>query len=293
MLLSKLKQRFTRAVDMLPEGTRQQGFFWITSEDGRIGIPKEDLSVDEMELLQLLFHESPDIPLLNRTASQLGWDDFLLKGGPLPLTSWSSVRFIHFHNDNPNVSSPEFEEAIASFFQEDALLIWENHQTGFILEKADKDPISIEALQEAVLVMESDFYSGIHLYAGSCHTLGDSLRKHSAMERKIFMEARLQSPERSVHDIRSSFPYMMLKGFDGEASWYKEQLLGEMADDKEMIRTIQTYIQLNRNATLAAKELYVHRNSLQYRIDKFIEKTGLDIRNFYDSMIAYLAITLL
>ncbi len=292
MLLSKLKQRFTRAIDMLPEGTGKQDFFWITNEEGRIGIPKEDLSLDEMELLHLLFHESPEI-LLNRTASQLAWNAFLLKGGPLPLTSWHSVRFIHFHNHNPNVSSPEFEEAIASFFQEDALLIWEDHQTGCILEKADKDMISIEAMKEAVLVMESDFYSGIHLYAGSRRPLEDSLRKHSAMERKIFNEARLQSPERTVHDIRSSFPYMMLKGFDGESSWYKEQLLGEMADDKEMIRTIRTYIRLNRNATMAAKELYVHRNSLQYRIDKFIEKTGLDIRNFYDAMIAYLAITIL
>jgi DNA-binding PucR family transcriptional regulator len=32
------------------------------------------------------------------------------------------------------------------------------------------------------------------------------------------------------------------------------------------------------NASLTAKRLFIHRNSLQYRIDKFIERTGIDIR---------------
>nr|MDH3110555.1 helix-turn-helix domain-containing protein [Bacillus altitudinis] len=43
----------------------------------------------------------------------------------------------------------------------------------------------------------------------------------------------------------------------------------------------------------AAKALYVHRNSLQYRIDKFIERTGLDIRHFQEASAAYFMMNLL
>jgi DNA-binding PucR family transcriptional regulator len=36
----------------------------------------------------------------------------------------------------------------------------------------------------------------------------------------------------------------------------------------------------------------MHRNSLQYRIDKFIEKTGIDIKHFKGAVAVYLAILL-
>ncbi|WP_376776406.1 helix-turn-helix domain-containing protein [Bacillus stratosphericus] len=35
-----------------------------------------------------------------------------------------------------------------------------------------------------------------------------------------------------------------------------------------------TYMQCNLNTSQASKTLYVLRNSLQYPIDKFIERTG-------------------
>ncbi len=62
-----------------------------------------------------------------------------------------------------------------------------------------------------------------------------------------------------------------------------------LLDDPDLIRTIKTYIENQANATLTAKQLFMHRNSLQYRIDKFIEKTGIDIKTFHGSFFTYLA----
>jgi DNA-binding PucR family transcriptional regulator len=44
------------------------------------------------------------------------------------------------------------------------------------------------------------------------------------------------------------------------------------------------------NVSLAAKKLYLHRNTLQYRVDKFIEKTGIDIKHFGNAVSIYLAL---
>ncbi|MBY6268509.1 helix-turn-helix domain-containing protein, partial [Parageobacillus thermoglucosidasius] len=52
---------------------------------------------------------------------------------------------------------------------------------------------------------------------------------------------------------------------------------------------IKTFFQCDLNVSLAAKKLYMHRNSLQYRIDKFIEKTGMDIKHFQGAVAVYLA----
>ncbi|MCY8607352.1 helix-turn-helix domain-containing protein, partial [Bacillus sonorensis] len=53
------------------------------------------------------------------------------------------------------------------------------------------------------------------------------------------------------------------------------------------------YMQCNLNASLTAKRLFIHRNSLQYRIDRFIEKTGIDIRQFEEAAAVYFIIDVL
>ncbi|MDU2157678.1 helix-turn-helix domain-containing protein, partial [Clostridium sp.] len=38
----------------------------------------------------------------------------------------------------------------------------------------------------------------------------------------------------------------------------------------------------------AAKELYIHRNTLMYRIEKIKKETGFDIRNFKEATFLYI-----
>jgi sugar diacid utilization regulator len=65
----------------------------------------------------------------------------------------------------------------------------------------------------------------------------------------------------------------------------KKEILLEYRDkfeefDKEMINTIEEFINCDMNISSAAKKLYVHRNTLIYRLDKIKKDTGLDIRFF-------------
>ena len=41
-----------------------------------------------------------------------------------------------------------------------------------------------------------------------------------------------------------------------------------------------------------AEELYVHKNTLQYRLERIYEKSGFNPRKFNESVILYLAIKL-
>lgn len=50
--------------------------------------------------------------------------------------------------------------------------------------------------------------------------------------------------------------------------------------DNEMIRTIEVFFRCGLNLSDAAKELYIHRNTLIYRLDKIEKYTAYDIRNF-------------
>lgn len=48
----------------------------------------------------------------------------------------------------------------------------------------------------------------------------------------------------------------------------------------DVIDTALGFIDADLNASKAAKELYMHRNTLAYRLDRFTDKSDIDIRSF-------------
>jgi DNA-binding PucR family transcriptional regulator len=53
---------------------------------------------------------------------------------------------------------------------------------------------------------------------------------------------------------------------------------------------MKIFIEKNQNTSEAAKALYLHRNTLINRLDKFYRVTGFDLKKFEDAAIIYLLI---
>jgi len=58
--------------------------------------------------------------------------------------------------------------------------------------------------------------------------------------------------------------------------------------DVELVNTITKYIEFDMSINKTANELYIHRNTLNYRLDKFYNLTGLNVRTFKGSLAVYL-----
>ena len=54
--------------------------------------------------------------------------------------------------------------------------------------------------------------------------------------------------------------------------------------DREMIETIQCFFENSLNVSETARKLFIHRNTLVYRLDKIRKMTGLDIRDFENAI---------
>jgi carbohydrate diacid regulator len=54
--------------------------------------------------------------------------------------------------------------------------------------------------------------------------------------------------------------------------------------DDEMLMTVQKFFDNNLNVSETSRQLYVHRNTLVYRIEKLHQATGLDVRKFDDAL---------
>ena len=58
----------------------------------------------------------------------------------------------------------------------------------------------------------------------------------------------------------------------------------------EMLHTIETFFENSLNLSETARKLYVHRNTLVYRLEKVKKITGLDLREFEDAILFKVAV---
>ena len=68
---------------------------------------------------------------------------------------------------------------------------------------------------------------------------------------------------------------------------FMEEVFGERLPDEfdeETITTINKFFENSLNISETARQLYVHRNTLVYRLEKLQKSTGLDIRVFDDAL---------
>ena len=81
---------------------------------------------------------------------------------------------------------------------------------------------------------------------------------------------------RLIHQLPISLCEMFIEEvFHGNAI---EQL------DKETLATVNSFFENNLNISETARKMYLHRNTLGYRLDKITRTTGLDVKTFDDAL---------
>ena len=60
--------------------------------------------------------------------------------------------------------------------------------------------------------------------------------------------------------------------------------------EEEELLTVYTFFENNLNISETARQLFLHRNTLVYRLEKIQKKTGLDVRKFDDALVFKIAI---
>ena len=63
--------------------------------------------------------------------------------------------------------------------------------------------------------------------------------------------------------------------------------------DEELQVTIRKFFDNDLNISETARQLYLHRNTLVYRLERFEKAVGLDIRRFDDAMTFQIAMMVL
>jgi hypothetical protein len=254
-------------------------FEWFQTELRQtFGILKTSLDDKERELLSSLFHPIKIIDENNYTSAQRRWFDFLFTNtqtlqSPLPAKQ-TTLRFYYFYLKQPIDEKQSFEEAVHGIINSD-LIIWLSYTHGIIIDEKPTTIFEVELLKEISDMLTADFYVEPYLYIGQLHKNDGELKSKFSLEQSCFQTLYQSADRKKALTFSEALPLLIMK---------------EAIEDKELLQTIEAFLLANLNASSTAKKLFIHRNSLQYRLEKLLEKTGLDIRTFPNAAFIYLAI---
>ncbi|TLS38026.1 PucR family transcriptional regulator [Pseudalkalibacillus caeni] len=291
MLVDKLKHLYSQdVVQALPKNP--EDYLWIKTGDGEpIGIRKSRLTNQEETLLRTLYPGEPPHGALDEEQSK--WSLFLYgrKTDGLQIEEIDAVRFIHFDMKEASLDHSSFEEAMQGAFPFPFLTVWENERKGVIIQQEEAD--YEDETDSIIAALTADFYNELSLYIGQeldeIKSFSEFLRQFD-LEQKWFEIARESLPKKVVYHHYDMLPYVIYHDTSAETLAYLTGLLESVKTEKELLYSIKVYLENNMNISVASKKLFIHRNSLQYRVEKFIERTGIDVKTFKGALLVYLAI---
>ncbi|WP_162356911.1 PucR family transcriptional regulator [Metabacillus mangrovi] len=270
---------------------RLDEYSWFLTESGEsFGISKSRLSDSEEALLQNLFAVQEMSPvLLGLNDTEKSWHSYLLGEDPEP-PGTEPVRFIHGRFSGKLEDAASFMEA-AGGFMEEAVVIWLSEDAFVLIEQNAAGLPDIEAMTALTSTLLSDFFIEPAFFAGQIHESTAALRKKFHAEQQLFRAYPLKPPKTGILTFYEACPVLLAAEHSfHEVKTAVSERLSETLEDKELIETLRVFFLCNLNVSSAAKALFMHRNSLQYRIDRFIERTGIDIKFFTNALAVYLLI---
>lgn len=252
-----------------------------------IHIPNETINEKEQALLSLLKEESePDaFPISNSD-----WSQFMSGRKEQPPQTTKPVRLIQLYLEkmDQQFDYSIWMDSVLHLFEPVLDVFFITRDTCFVLQDNSAHSLSQDEITGMLKTLEDDFSIRTNAYIGHFWQPDNQLLRVFKEEQTIF-----QQEVAHMHDRISSLPDVALRYFTHGAvanstiiKELKKQIEGQ-SDWKELIFSMW---ESQGNVSVAAKQLFVHRNTLQYRMDRFNQTTGLSLKNMNDLLLCYLLV---
>ncbi|MDO4926638.1 MAG: helix-turn-helix domain-containing protein [Turicibacter sp.] len=273
-------------IDEMPDYPND--YYWFKDEGNHLIGIKKNVSTSEKKLLSLLFDEIISVDFDQQT--RLFWLELLLYGKTKLLEmmepSYQEARFIFFHHNFDSESKIQFDQLIKSF-NEKFIVLFIDREYGVILDFTKRDEYDIKEFEEIAKAINEDFYYNTNLYKTMEYKINETISEAFLKEFDLYKNYRNRH-KLIMEQQELLLQYMILTVDDYGGFTQVAQKIETLAYD--LIEVVKCYLENNFNLSMGAKALYMHRNTFMNKLEKFIQVTGLNVKEFKDATVAYLVI---
>ncbi|SFN16579.1 carbohydrate diacid regulator [Izhakiella capsodis] len=136
----------------------------------------------------------------------------------------------------------------------------------------------------------------IRIALGNYFTGPGSIARSYRTAQTTMLVGKQRMPEQRSYFYQDLMLPVLLDSLRG--GWQANELASPLAKLKSMDnngllrRTLRTWFSNNVHSSATAKALYIHRNTLEYRLNRISELTGLNLSQFDDRLLLYVALQL-
>lgn len=224
---------------------------------------------------------------------------------------YGELNYIQLRINIGKFNIPERPCFVLSVFTEngktdDIITLLENYNNDsldFVVKSDDKSCAIVKFVNA-----ENDEYCSSNEYA---YYLYQSIMEETGIKTRISIGGTVKS----IYDVNTSYnqaitAYRMSKSVSskGQIHSFKEYMVIKMIEDlpkhklneylsvlldetskeifndEDMINTAEEFLENSLNVSETSRKLFMHRNTLMYRLDKIERATGLNIRKFSDAV---------
>ena len=230
---------------------------------------KELFSMREQSLIDILEGKEVGIDKLDKNFP------FLSKGCTLFLVSVDGSRY-----EALNIIKELYnDQDVISMIYGDNLVV-----VGYYDEVSEH----AKSIKESII---SDLYCKCFVSFGAATFSGEGLRRAYEIAKECMILGKTFDIKGEIYDYSKMLFEKIVYSVD---TLVKKELMDSFKEkfsifDSEMINTIEEFINSGLNISDASRKLYIHRNTLIYRLDKINKDTGYDIRDFKQATVFIIA----
>lgn len=214
--------------------------------------------------------------------------------------------------EDKGLSYGDLDKALRSFMTEDTLLVplreheWLILAPDRLLAEADSAEEEIVDSDEGKAILASlaaslqAMVSGE--WGGDCHVAaGEPIDPvESVVQTVAVLRETIQLGRKFHVGMQVHLPWLvhlekLLNGIPEAAkNRFVEEMMGrpDLFADPETLTTLDAFFAMDCNVSETAKKLFIHRNTLLYRLDKIKQEAGLDVRSFNDAVLVRILLLL-
>ncbi|BDZ32342.1 helix-turn-helix domain-containing protein [Lactiplantibacillus sp. WILCCON 0030] len=211
------------------------------------------------------------------------WSNFLTGEATVaPHTTAKQLQLLHFQVRFTDDSQHHHQwlAALSDLFNDVVHRTFTTENDGYLLLADPISPLTQPDLTGLLDLLDNDFYTNTHLFIGSRHGDVQTLPAAYRLERQLFE----QNHKQAVGTLSSAMlPYLATVHHTA-----LDTLTNELLTDPDNQQLITALYQTQGNVRQAAAHLFLHRNTLLYRIDKFERCSGFNLKAMDDLVYCYL-----
>ena len=242
-------------------------FISIEVSNQYLVIPTSKLSKTEKLILKKLRDEN---------SQRSPWFHYLINDGQKPLAS--SSRIIHFKSKGVH-DNELFLETLSSLFESTSDRFFKDEELGYLV--IDDTHVDNDLIEAQLNIIDEDFGTKTQLFIGTHLPVDSSFKKCFEEEVLLFKSSSSKVSTYTTTFMKHHFSLIVNR------SPLAQTIQASISKIEDGDKVINSLWKNHGNLSKTAQDLFIHRNTLNYRLDKFYEDTQLNLRILSDLALCY------